>query len=150
MQVTIYGKIKDKYPEHFKETHDKLTLKYNLNKEYFLNKKIEKFNEINNSLEYKDDQYIVFPARTSQELIDEGVNLHHCVGSYVNKVANAECAIFFLRKVRDIENSLITIELRDENRIVQVRGLCERLMDDSERKFLHKWCKNKGLMLVGE
>ena len=149
MQKEIYGKVKDKYPTHFKETHDRTVLIYNLNLEYFKEKKIEELNIHNKFLEFSDKNYSIIVAKTSQDLIEEGINLHHCVGSYVNKVKNAECSIFFLRKTDDIDTSLITIEVV-EDKIYQVRGLCERLMDEDERKFLNKWCKTKGLTLVGE
>lgn len=149
MQKEIYDKVKDKYPTHFKETHDKIVLIYNLNEEYFREKKVEALNIHNKFLEYKDKEYSIIVAKTSQDLIEEGINLHHCVGSYVNKVKNGVCSIFFLRKTNEIDTSLITIEVR-QDKILQVRGLCERLMDDQERKFLQKWCQLKGLELVSE
>lgn len=149
MQKEMYGKVKDKYPEHLKECHDKTVLIYNLNQEYFREKKVEALNVHNKTLEFSDENYSIIVAKTSQDLIEEGINLHHCVGSYVSKVQNAECSIFFLRKTDDIETSLITIEVR-EDKILQVRGLCERLMDDEERSFLKKWCREKGLNLINE
>lgn len=149
MQKDVYEKVKDKYPEHLKETHDKTVLIYNLNKAYFLEKKVEALNIHNKELEMSDKDYSIIVAKTSQDLITEGINLHHCVGSYVDKVNNAECSIFFLRKTDDIDTSLITIEVR-EDRVCQVRGLCERLMNDEERKFFKKWIAKKGLTFVRE
>ena len=149
MQKIVYGKVKDKYPNHLKESHDKVVLIYNLNQQYFKEKKIEELNALNKTLEYAEEDYSIIVAKTSQDLITEGINLHHCVGSYVNRVKEGECSIFFLRKTDDIDTSLITIEVRDKD-VIQVRGLCERKMDDDERKFLTKWCALKGLKLVGE
>lgn len=149
IQLEIYGKVKDKYPEHFKEMHDKVVLIYNLNQEYFKERKIEALNNYNKKLEYSDGEYAIIVAKTSEDLISEGINLHHCVGSYVGRVQNGDCSIFFLRKANDLETSLITIEVR-ENKVIQVRGLCERLMDDNERKFFNKWVNEKNLAFVGE
>lgn len=149
MQKEVYGKVKDKYPEHFKECHDKVTLIYNLNLKYFQEKRIEELNAHNKELEYTGEKYSVIVAKTSQDLIEEGINLHHCVGSYVDRVKNGECSIFFLRKTDDIETSLITIEVRDDQ-VLQVRGLCERLMEEDERKFFDKWVKIKKLKFVSE
>lgn len=149
MQKEIYNKVKDKYPTHFKEAHDKVVLIYNLNKEYFMEKKVEALNAHNKFLEYSEKEYSIIVAKTSQDLIEEGINLHHCVGSYVNRVKNGDCSIFFLRKTDEIDKSLITIEIK-EDKILQVRGLCERLMDDQERKFLQKGSKLKGLEIVSE
>lgn len=149
MQTEMFGKVKEKYPEHFKEMHDKTVLIYNLNLAYFKEKKIEALNVHNKKLEFSNDDYSIIVAKTSEDLISEGVNLHHCVGSYVDKVKNGDCSIFFLRKTNDLETSLITIEVR-EDKIVQVRGLCERLMNEEERNFLNKWIKEKGLILISE
>ena len=70
----------------------------------------------------------------SSELIDEGISLHHCVGSYVDKVNSGKTSILFLRRADAPSESLITIEYQD-GAIKQVRGLCERLMNEKERKF---------------
>ena len=116
---------------------------------YFKERKIEALNNYNKKLEYSDGEYAIIVAKTSEDLNSEGINLHHCVGSYVGRVQNGDCSIFFLRKANDLETSLITIEVR-ENKVIQVRGLCERLMDDNERKFFNKWVNEKNLAFVGE
>lgn len=149
LQKTVYGKVKDKYPEHLKELHDKMVLIYNLNQKYFKEKKIEELKVHNRFLEMSDKEYSIIVAKTSEDLISEGINLHHCVGSYVRKVQDGECSIFFLRKTDDIDTSLITLEVV-QDKILQVRGLCERTMDTNERKFVNKWCATKGLTLVRE
>lgn len=149
MQVNIYGKVKEKYPEHLKEFHDRACLIFNLNEEYFREQKILQLKEHNKNLEFSNKEYIIVCAKTSQDLIEEGINLHHCVGSYVNKVNRGDCSIFFLRKAEEPDTSLITIEVIDDE-VLQVRGLCERLMDDEERNFFNKWLKEKKLKLISE
>lgn len=141
MQTLMYdGKVKDKYPKHLKETHDKVTLVYNLNQEYFEHQKAIKLHNECKNLEYKDDDYCIITPEDSSELINEGISLHHCVGSYVDKVNKGKTSILFLRKIDVPDESLITIEYQDGT-IKQVRGLCERLMSDKERKFFDKWVK---------
>lgn len=149
MQVNIYNKVKEKYPIHLKELHDKVCLIFNLNQEYFKEQKVLALKEHNKDLEFSDKNYTIFSAKTSQDLIEEGINLHHCVGNYVNKVNNGDCSIFFLRKIEEPDISLITIEVVNDE-VLQIRGLCERRMDDEERKFFMKWIKNKGLKLISE
>lgn len=149
MQVNIYGKVKEKYPEHLKEFHDRVCLIFNLNQEYFKEQRVLKLKEHNKNLEFSNNKYTVFCAKTSQDLIEEGIRLHHCVGSYVNKVNRGDCSIFFLRKVDEPDISLITIEVIDD-KILQVRGLCERYMNDEERNFFNKWIKEKELKLISE
>ena len=150
MQTLMYdGKVKDKYPKHLKEAHDKVTLIYNLNQEYFDHKVAVKLHNECKSLEYKDQNYCIITPEDSSELINEGISLHHCVGSYVNKVNKGETSILFLRRVEAPEESLITIEYKD-GAVKQVRGLCERMMSEKERKFFDKWTKKFKIKVDGE
>lgn len=40
-----------------------------------------------------------------EEIIREGKNQHHCVGSYVDKVADRNSNIFFIRKAGEIDKA---------------------------------------------
>lgn len=141
MQTLMYdGKVRDKYPKHLKEIHDKVTLIYNLNQEYFDHKQAVKLHNECKNLEYSDGEYCIVTPEDSSELINEGISLHHCVGSYVDKVNTGKTSILFLRRADAPTESLVTIEYQD-GAIKQVRGLCERLMESRERKFFEKWVK---------
>lgn len=144
MQRAIYGKVKYKYPDSLKLEHDKLVMKFNLHKQYYQNK-IIKFNQDRiKELEYKTKKYSIILPKTSQDIIDEGVNLHHCVGSYVEKVKDGKTYILFMRKTDDIDESLITIEFND-NSILMVRGLQNRYVNEEEKKFIQKWAIEKNI-----
>lgn len=150
MQMLMYdGKIREKYPKHLKETHDKIMLIYNLNLEYFQHKAAVQLHNTCKQLEYKDEDFCIITPEDSSELINEGISLHHCVGSYVDKVNKGKTSILFLRKVDNPTESLVTIEYQN-GVIKQVRGLCERLMTDKERTFFNKWTKKFKLVVEGE
>lgn len=150
MQTLMYdGKVRDKYPKHLKEAHDKVTLVYNLNQEYFEHQQAVKLHNECKNLEYTDGDYTIVTPEDSSELIDEGISLHHCVGSYVDKVNSGKTSILFLRRADTPSESLITIEYQD-GAIKQVRGLCERLMNEKERKFFTKWTKLFKIRVEGE
>lgn len=68
----------------------------------------------------KDGLKIVYPD-TPDDVIKEGHALHHCVGGYVERAANKECVILFLRKSSDESKPFYTIEVRGQ-KAVQVRG----------------------------
>ena len=68
----------------------------------------------------------------------EGDTLNHCVASYIKRVIDGECLIYFLRK--DKEESLITFEVR-HNTIVQVRGLHNRKPTENEQQALKEFAK---------
>ena len=143
------GKVRDKYPKHLKEAHDKVTLIYNLNQEYFDHQIAIKLHNECKNLEYKDENYCIVTPEDSSELINEGISLHHCVGSYVEKVNKGKTSILFLRRTEAPDESLITIEYQDGS-IKQVRGLCERLMNNKEREFFEKWVKKFKIEVDGE
>lgn len=150
MQTLMYdGKVRDKYPKHLKEAHDKVTLVYNLNQEYFDHQIAIKLHNECKNLEYKDENYCIITPEDSSELINEGISLHHCVGSYVEKVNKGKTSILFLRRTETPDESLITIEYQDGS-IKQVRGLCERLMTTKEREFFDKWVKKFKIKVDGE
>lgn len=85
---------------------------------------------------YKGKKYMVVAPKNSEDLKREGDNLNHCVASYIKRVIDGECLIFFLRKEKD--ESLITFEVR-HNTIVQVRGLHNRKPTDNEVQALKEF-----------
>ena len=59
--------------------------------------------------------------QNADEIREEGTILHHCVGTYVERVARGETNIFFVRKADAPDVPYYTLEWR-ENDIVQCRG----------------------------
>ena len=73
-----------------------------------------------------------------KELADEGINLSHCVGDYIDRVASGECYILFLRRRNAPEQSLVTLQLIGR-RICQAQGMNRRGLTQAYRKFLLRW-----------
>ena len=76
--------------------------------------------------------------KTSKEITEEGHRLHHCVGGYVKRVAMKECIILFLRRTKELDKPVGTIEVID-NLIVQARGYDNWDLPADAKKFLTKW-----------
>lgn len=89
---------------------------------------------------YKDDQYLIRPARMASEITAEGRTLHHCVGgdSYLNKHNTGKSFILFLRKKGQEEIPYITIEINDL-RIVQWYGAYDKKPDE---EIIKAWLEN--------
>ena len=64
------------------------------------------------------DYTIVVPSR-GQDLIDEGANMHHCVGSYVGNVVNGDTNIVFVRHKDTPNKCYITAQVGMDGRIGQ-------------------------------
>lgn len=66
--------------------------------------------------------------------------MHHCVGSYAEKVAKGECLIFSVRKVDNENRSLATIEIQ-EKKVKQVRAAHNSKPSEDVSTFVRKWEK---------
>jgi hypothetical protein len=147
MQIKIHGKIKEKYPKYLKTEHDVLALKINMME---VVAKCEDFAERSGEvkrLEHNGSIYSIVVPGTPQQIADEGINLSHCVGSYVDKIINGDCHILFLRKSHAPEESLVTLQL-SSGRINQAEGLHRRKITAEERKFLLGWGKAKDVEIA--
>ena len=146
MQLQFYGKIKEKYPEHFKTEHDIMTLKINQVKAIQECKNFEARAKEIEDLAYKKGDYCIVIPTHPEDLAEEGVSLNHCVKGYISRVAEGECHILFLRKAKTPERSLVTLQLSG-NCIVQAQGYNRRSITPQERQFLIKWAAEKNIML---
>lgn len=138
MQKNFYGKVKEKYPEHFKTAHDVMSLKINLARAAEQCQNFAEQAELVKELEYSAQGYCIVVPTEPKELADEGINLSHCVGDYIDRVASGECYILFLRRRNAPEQSLVTLQLVGR-RICQAQGMNRRGLTQAERKFLLRW-----------
>lgn len=124
------------YSSYLKQTHDITSRNHRVIVEQ---EKEEMFkNRYKDFKEYKGKEYYVIAPKDSNDLKKEGDRLNHCVASYIKRVIDGECLIFFLRREKD--ESLITIEVR-HNTICQVRGLHNRKPTDKEVQAIKDFAK---------
>ena len=81
-----------------------------------------------NVQEYDNGEFSITIPKTTQDIINEGKALHHCVGVYVDKVIRREDMIYFLRKDRNVP--YVTIEVKDK-KVTQIEG-------DMNNRFISK------------
>ena len=79
----------------------------------------------------------LLPA-TPEELAAEGSALHHCVGSYADRVARKECLILFLRQCGNENKPFYTVEVRN-GEVVQVRGMGNCDPTPEVAQFMERW-----------
>lgn len=149
MQQDFYGKVKEKYPAHFKTEHDIMALKVNQAKLIATCENFSEQSEAIKDLAYTGSKYSIVIPTKPEELAEEGINLSHCVGQYIDRVANGECHILFLR-YRDIpEQSLVTLQLSGKQ-ICQAQGMNRRSLTTQEYRFLKQWGRERKLRLLYE
>ena len=126
------------YSSYLKQTHDITSRNHNVKVE---KENEEKFkNRYKDFKEYRGKVYSVVAPKDSNDLKKEGDALNHCVASYIKRVIDGECLIYFLRK--DKAESLITFEVR-HNTIVQVKGLHNRKPTENEQQALKEFAKHR-------
>ena len=130
------------YSSYLKQTHDITSRNYQIKVE---SEKEEIFaSRYKDFKPYKTEDYIIIAPKETKDLQEEGSRLNHCVASYIKRVIDGQCLIYFLRKQDKQEESLITLEVKD-NSIVQVRGSHNRKPSEEERKALEQFAKDRKL-----
>lgn len=142
-------------PKDLKKRHDQLVEKINIrNQQKRIKKKQEKYDKLDAQIKelsswikpfiWEDDRYKIIPATKCEEVMDEGRQLHHCVGSsdfYMEKMASGKSWILFMRKKTELEESYYTIEvdLKDCT-ILQWYSMFDRKPNKNEvGKVLNNW-----------
>lgn len=74
-------------------------------------------------MEMTIDNFTFVLPKSADELVQEGENLHHCVGSsrYINAHAKGKSTILFIRQNNKLKQSYFTMEYSN-NRVMQVQG----------------------------
>ena len=147
MQQKFYGKVKEKYPTHFKTEHDIMALKVNQARLLAKCEDFEQQNESIKDLAYSGSGYCIVVPTKPEELAEEGINLSHCVGQYIDRVTGGDCHILFLRRRGAPDRSLVTLQLSGKQ-ICQAQGFNRRPITDQERRFLVQWGREKDIQIA--
>lgn len=67
------------------------------------------------------DGYVIRIPASSEEILDEGRKLQHCVGGYASRHMNGATTILFMRKEKNPDKPWLTIEM-DGNKMRQIHG----------------------------
>lgn len=156
-EVTTFGK----YPKNLIAAHDRMVEisreRWELEKMKRDREKTEKFEENINLEEYKkllnaeNDKYVIIKPESIEDLNNESNQMHNCVRTYWEKIANGYCYIFFVRDAKDINKSLATIEIAKRSnglKLVQLKGPYNKLTDVSIQKFITNWAKNNNIEIT--
>ena len=153
----VYGVNIEKYPSQLKKQHD------------ILAKNIEFFDKLNPILEqkfkdsvnlYKDvekeitinlpcakgeipqkETYLFIVPTCIKDIIQEGSDLHHCVGSYSDRIIEGKSRIVFMRLKNSPKESLITIDISKDKKLIEAAGMGNCELDEIQEKALNKWLK---------
>lgn len=98
-------------------------------------------------LSFANDDYLIRPPLTADEMRNEGKTNKNCVGTYIERVANGATTILFLRQKTKPDKPLVTIEVRGAT-IIQARGYMNENPKEPEQNFINAWAKKNKLHAV--
>lgn len=132
---------KNIFPHDYDYWHDYYTKRMSEAKNKHNNEKIAEVVGKYKNYEKQFGGYKIILAKSIEDLINEGKQLHHCVGrmGYDEKIAKEESLIFFIRKSEEPEIPYVTMEycIKDKN-IKQLYGEHNSLPDASVKDWVNK------------
>lgn len=130
------------FPKNLQTAHEEMSLEVKVQTDA---KKKESFRKCMKELygrpEYREEKLLIRAAESPEELAKESAALHHCVRTYVDKVARGDCAILFIRKAPEPDKPYFTLELLPKGDIVQCRGSHNCAYPQDVKEFLERWQK---------
>jgi hypothetical protein len=94
---------------------------------------------------YETQTFAAVVPKSADEIRREGQTLHHCVGSYVDRVLEGKTLIMFIRRKEEMNKPFYTMEVC-KGEIIQVRGEYNHDMTEPVKRFVESF-KNNKLML---
>lgn len=137
---SLMNKKFDKYPRFLLSTHSIVMRIYSSFTADYDEDKFTESTEKYMKYKYKYGNFAVVIPKKPQELIDEGIELNHCVSSYIKPIMNGITQVMFIRAKENLLKSLLTMEIVDD-KIVQVKGYMNRPPVEKEVKFIERFAK---------
>lgn len=133
------------YPKDFKKAHDDKSKEYTRFKDKQAKEdekrfkrllaKLRKETEDVDAMDLKTYGMFIRLPKELDELKREGETLHHCVGTYRDRVAKGDTMIFFIRLESDPDQPFYTLEWK--GRVVQCRGFKNCDMTPEVKAFVN-------------
>lgn len=131
------------FPLHLTQAHDEASKTVEKNKKKYRNQDIaDQREEYDCIYRWKTKSLLIRAPKDADEIIAEGQKLHHCVGSYVDKVAARETVILFIRNVKEPDKPFCTLEFLD-GRVNQCYGHHDTKIPPEVQKFVDAWLRVK-------
>jgi hypothetical protein len=96
----------------------------------------------------KGERFVVRQLKRAEDLVMETRAMRHCVSAYAAKCIAGHASIWSLRRcTNEGIDRLLTIEVDEQRRAVQVRGFANRLAHADEGNVLERWAKARAIAL---
>ena len=138
-----------------KELHNIYTAKHRAymmeQKDLKLKENLEKYGkQAEEEYYFEDENYVTVFPKSLSDYSDEGVQMHNCVASYANQVAEGKTNIIFIRKKENPKKSYCTVEMKG-NAIQQAYLHHNTLITEEDKdlnKFLKRWVEKYSISFL--
>lgn len=136
----------DSYDD-IKDMHDAAVSVYNLKREEYRLEAFVKQSKKWDAFIYEGKKFSVIAPKHPGEVANEGIVLHHCVKSYIDRITNGSTNIVFIRKTDELDKPFFTVEISNSGVIEQVHGFANRNANTEPglEDFIKEWAKNRKL-----
>lgn len=143
MARALYGGLNadTRYPKDLIREHDRLSVLYEESKNKNSVRLLKKRVKVLEKLDYSDDAYTIFPLRTLADFINESKELKHCVKTYFERCASGRTNIFALRKADEPDKPYFTVNIGNDGKLIQNRGMTNCAPPKEVQEFVKKWLK---------
>ena len=129
------------FPKSLIEEHNKLFEKKYIIFDKGYDDRIKKISYKLARNKYEDNNYIIYPAASVKDMLEEGKNQNNCLRTYIEDYSNGDTEIYFMRKKSNLNKSFVTIEVTD-NELIQARIKNNLDPCDNIMKVINKWLDN--------
>lgn len=134
----------EKMPRGLRVQHDLMHRNYKYISDTLVDQCITRRAQELSYLAYQTKDFEVVLPTCAEEIVQEGQTLHHCVASYVNRVAKGVTTILFLRRRSAPDRPYMTIEWH-EGRLIQIKSKhngCLQNEPCETQDFFKEWLKH--------
>ena len=132
-------------PKDFKIAHDMAYKKVQSIKNKSLYDAVQSKCKKYQKLKYESKKYSIVVPKRAEDIVQEGIDNHNCVGSYLGRVKDGNSIICFVRHSDSLNKSFYTLELNPKTlKVVQCRGYSNGTTPEETavQKFVTAWRKN--------
>ena len=149
----------EKYPKSLKLAHDVASYRLSMLRDIQLEKNFsnavskESYHSLcAENIRVKFESFSILSPKSISDIVFEGNQLNHCVGSYTERIISDSCRVYFLRKNKEKEKPWVTIAVSpySEN-LYSISMVKQKLNFDPPKNAVMailKWAKEKGLKIT--
>jgi hypothetical protein len=126
------GKTPQKEKDFHREYKDTLTTYYFSKEKYDTKAMYDNYEKQRKAFTFSYGNYEIVIPQTPQDIVREGAEMHHCVGTYVDKVVQNQTYIVFVRNKENLTIPYITAQVKLDGEIGQYYLAYDRYISSVE------------------